>query len=408
MFRRQHWIPPGALIFAQLSHGASWLILLWAGVSGSIQSLDFRAIAWIHTVALGWATLAALAVLLHVVPRFADVTWKMESVARGSLGAFAVGVLLFVAALLIYPRATVFAAGLLVISLLTYVAAALATLGQAQQGERTERAIARALATTFGFLAVTALFGFALSFLISGYRVPSWVADLPAAHANLGMLGWLTLLIFGVSTRTVRPITGNRSRFVAAHIATGSFAVTGAVLLALGLGSWHALLVPGAALFGLAILIYVLDMVDILRRTTVPRSAAQGFLAAAIIWLACGSAIGAATLSGKPWQLAYGFLILAGWVGQMLNAHVYHIGVRLLLTIYRGEEDETRPHEVLDSRLSWGSFAAFQFAVLSGGYGLLLNSPGGIAIAGFSGLAGWVLMIFNLVLVRTRVKGLAT
>ncbi len=402
MFNRRHWIPPGALIFAQLSHGASWLLLIWAAIAGSVSSLGFLAIAWIHAVALGWAATAAMSVLLHVIPRFADVRWRLENLARRSVFIFCAGVLLFVGAALLRPGLAVFGAGLIAFALLAYTIAAVATLVEAFRGERMERAIARALLITLLFLVVTALLGFALSVAISGYVTPPWIASLPAAHANLGMLGWLSLLIFGVSVRTVRPISGERSRFPAAHIAVGSFTVIGVPLLAIGLGGISWLIWPGAILFGCAALVYALDLLDVLRRAAGPRTASQAFLLAAIVWLLCGLGLGAGTLAGNSWQLAYGFVLLAGWIGQAINAHVYHIGVRVLLTAYRGEDDETRPQEVLDSRLSWVSFATFQLAIASVAFGLLAQNAAAVSAGAVVGMIGWLAMMCNLVVARAR------
>ncbi|MEO6835256.1 MAG: hypothetical protein ABI231_05045 [Candidatus Tumulicola sp.] len=408
MFSRRHWIPPGALIFAQLSHGASWLVLGWAAISGSAWSFDFLAIAWVHIVVLGWATTAATGILLHVIPQFADVSWRLQNLVRRLVFAFAAGVVLFVAALLLEPHLAVFGAGLIALALLAYFGVVLATLWPAFKGDRTQRAIARALATTLAFLVVTALLGFGLATMISGYAVPAWVATLPATHASLGMFGWLSLLVFGVSARTVRPITGNKSRSPVAHIAVGSLTLLGVPLLAIGLAGVAWLIWPGAILFGAAAAVYAFDMADILRRTTMSHRVPPAFLLAGITWLVVGLILGAGTLAGHDWEFAYVFVILAGWIGQMLNAHIYHIGVRVLLTVYRGDDDETRPHSVLDARLSWGSFAAFQLAIGLAAIGLLAQNPALVCLgAGFGGI-GWVVMIANLFSARSRAMEPAT
>ncbi len=402
MFSRRHWVPPGALIFAQLSHGASWLLLLWAGLTGSISAIGFPAIAWIHTIALGSGTTAAAGVLLHVIPRFSDVRWKAENLARYSLFFFCAGVVIFVSALLLRPNLAVFGAGTIVLALLAYAAAAIATLAQAFRGERTERAIARALLITLLLLLVTTLLGFVLSASISGYAAAAWIAALSAAHGNLGMLGWLSLLIFGVSVRTVRPITGARSRFPAAHIIVGSFTLIGVLLLSIGLAGISALVWPGAILFACASLVYAFDLLDVLRRAIGPFTAPRAFLLAAVLWLLCALALGAGALTGRPWQLAYGFVLITGWLVQMINAHIYHIGVRVMLTAYRGEDDETRPQTVLDARLSWISFAAFQLAVASVGIGLLVQNTTAVSIGGALGAAGWIALMANLTVARAR------
>lgn len=403
MFSRRHWVPPGALIFAQLSHGASWLLLIWAGLAGSVSAISFPAIAWIHTVVLGSGTTAAMGVLLHVIPRFSDVRWRAENLARYSLFFFCAGVVIFVGALLLQPDLAIFGAGVIVLALLAYAAAALATLAQAFRGERTERAIARALLITLLLLLVTALLGLALSAWLSGYA-GAWIAALPAAHGNLGLLGWLSLLIFGVSVRTVRPITGARSRFPAAHIIVGSFTLIGVVLLTIGLAAVPALVWPGAILFACASLVYAFDLLDVLRRAIGPFTAPRAFLLAAVCWLLCALVLGAGTLAGRPWQLAYGFVLMTGWLMQMINAHIYHIGVRVMLTAYRGEDDETRPQTVLDARLSWLSFAAFQLAVASGLIGLIVQQAGAVSTGGALGAAGWLAMMANLAVARSRAR----
>ena len=403
VFARRHWIPPGALLFAQLSHGASWLILgFWA--LAPARSLDFTAIAWIHTVALGWATMAALGVLLHVVPQFTDVRWRLESVARRCVFLFAVGVGLFVAAMLLRPELSLWGAALILLALLVYAATAFTTLRQALCGERVERAIARALATTLAFLLLAAAAGFCLAAMVSGYAVPAWIADLPAAHADLGIFGWLSLLIFGVSARTVGPIAGDKSRFPAAHIVVGSCALVGVTLLAVGLAGISPFVWPGAGFLGAAVFAYALDIVNVVRRATVPHRVPQAFLIAGVAWLLSAAVLGAGTLAGKPWQLAYGFVILAGWIGQMLNAHFYHIAVRLLLTVYRGEDDESRPETVLDARLSWLSFAAFQLAIASVVAGLLAHAGTLVAAAAALGFVGWIVMLANFAGARIRVR----
>ena len=404
MFSRRHWVPPGALIFAQLSHGASWFLLLWAGLTGSISAIGFPAVAWIHTVVLGSGTTAAMGVLLHVIPRFSDVRWKAETLARYSLFVFCAGVVIFVVALLVRPTLVLVGAAVIVLALIAYLSAAIATLLQAFRGERTERAIARALLITLLILLLTALLGFALSAWLSGYASAGWIAALPAAHGNLGMIGWLSLLIFGVSVRTVRPITGARSQFPPAHIAVGAFTLIGVLLLTVGLSAIPALVWPGAVLFAAAALIYIVDLLDVLRRSIGPFTAPRAFLLAGVCWLFWSLLLGAGALSGRPWQLAYGFVLIAGWLMQMVNAHIYHIGVRVMLTAYRGEDDETRPQTVLDARLSWISFATFQIAIASTVAGLLLPNATPVSIGGALGAAGWLAMIANLVVARTRAK----
>ena len=401
---RRHWIPPLALLYAQLAHGFSWLLLLWIAWSGNLASALYG-FAWIHTIALAWITMAALAILIHALPNFIDVEWRGESAARWSIAGYGAGVALLIFGFLGNSNLLPAAGTLVLASLLVYLTVAFATMGSAMRGERVQRAVARAFGGTFVFLLATAVIGSGLAWMLSGHAVPAFLFRLPAAHANLGTLGWLSLLIFGVSMRTLRPITGQVSNYRWIHIVAGSLSVIGVPLLAAGTATnLSSLEYAGAALFALAVLAYAFDTLDRVRRATNPHRPPQAFIVAGVLWFLIALAIGAGVLLGKPWQQTYGFVLLIGWVGQFVNAHLYHIGIRLLATVYRGEEDETRPQELLETRLSWYSFFAFQVAIAAVAYALLKNDPSLVARGAIFGITAWIAMVVNVLAARTRAK----
>lgn len=403
-FARRHWIPPLSLAYAHFAHGFAWVLLLWAAWTAS-EPHGFVGFAWIHTVALGWVTMAALAILIHAIPNFVDVEWRGETLARWSLVAFGGGVALLVYGFLANARIVGAGGDLLFASVLVYLATAFWTLAGAVRGERVQRAVARAFIGTFLFFLATAVIGYGLAGLLSGRGV-MWAASLPEAHAALGTLGWLSLLIFGVSMRTLRPITGAQTRFRWMHIVVGTAALIGVPILAAGLATRNGVLDwTGAGLFTLGALGYAFDVFDILRRAIVPHRPPQAFVAVSVLWFLAALAIGGHALSGQSnWQSAYIFVLLAGWVGQMVIAHFHHIGVRLIATMYRGEEDETRPQELLESRLSWFTFGSFQIGIAIVLVGLLHNELGLIARGSVFGLAGWIAMSANILAARARAK----
>jgi hypothetical protein len=405
MFERRHWIPPGGLLFAQACHGLSWILLLWIALSAGVDTLSAPALAWIHLVALGWFTAAALSILLHVIPAFTGLRWRFEQIARASLAAFAVAAAAFVLSLLLNVRFTGIAAAALFSGLLCYVLVAWWTLSAASALERTERAIARAISITLLMLVAVASLGLLLSFFVAGTLGGDWIARLPAAHANLAFFGWLSLLVYGVTARTVRPICGAKSRFVWLHIIVATSTLAGAPVLAAGLGLENSpVMWIGGGLLGLAALTYAVDMVDILFRATESHRPPQAFVAAAIAWLLIAIALGAATLGGRHLSFAYGFVLLIGWIGQLVNAHTFHIGTRLIATLYRGEDDETRPAQLLDVRLTWASFVFFQTAVASIACGLAFDNAGVAGWGAIAGIAGWLAMIVNLTIARARAR----
>lgn len=392
---RLQWIPPAPLVAGQLAHGLSWLLLLVLAAARPF-ALGLPALGWLHLVVLGWLTMTALAVLVHVIPTFTDEPWKGQRYARASLLPYGVGVALLVGAFWFgAPAVLPWAAALIALALLIYLIAAGRTLVAAFAQPPREAAIARALSVTLASLAVTVLFGVGLAWMLSG-RGMALPAYAPPIHASFGIIGWLTVLIMGVSTRTVRPITGAGLRHPAIHIVVGTLESGGVVVALAGVMLGTPLLVWIAILAVVAgALIYAWTLADVLRRATVTHRPPQAFIGAAALWLVAGMGLMVGTFAGEPWGAAAIYLLVIGWIAQMVNGHIHHLGIRLIATMARGDDDETPPSELLASALSWTSFGLFQAAVLTGGLALLLNVPELLTAAAVAGFAGWIALGAN-------------
>ncbi len=393
---RRHWIPPGALIFAQTAHGVSWLFLGFIAAHDGVTVPSGAAIAWVHTVALGWLTMAALGILVHVVPGFTSVQWRHERIARFALVPFGLGIVLFIGGWFTsFPL--VFAGALVIaLSFTVYYTIAVVTLRHAGNAGRTEGAIGRALGMNLTFLLVVVFLGLAMAAALVDPRFAGVLARLPAIHANFAVYGWLTMLIYGVSARTVRPICGVRSRFAWIHIAVGSSVLFGPILIAIGVATdLTALAWIGAITLGTGAVCYSFDTIDVVRRATVPHRPPQAFIVASVVWLIVSMLLGLGLMLGRPWANAYVFAVLVGWVGQMVNAHALHIGVRLIATVVRGDDDETRPDALLDPRWSWLSFVCMQATVALGCYGLVFGIANAVIAAASFGLLGWLAVVTN-------------
>ncbi|HTU81777.1 MAG TPA: hypothetical protein VMF61_06585 [Candidatus Acidoferrales bacterium] len=361
--------------FAAGCQGASWLVLLWIAVHDGAGVLSAAGLAWVHLVALGWFTVTALALLPAIVPHVTGVAWRSLPVTGASLAGIAAGTLALVVALPFAPRFSAAAAALLVAGILLYAGVALVTLRQARDGSRVERAVARAFSIAVALLALVAAIGFALALGYSGLVAAPWLAALASAHANLAFFGWLSLLVYGVSARTVREMTGVRSRFPLIHIVVGTATLAGGLLLAIGSGIGNAVVAwIGGIAVGVAAAAYAFDVVDLLRRAGDGRGVPRAFVGAAIAWLLVAVALGALALAGKPVALAYGFVVLAGWIGQMVNAHMPAASGR-------------------SAALEWTAFALMQIAVALGATGLLSGVAPAVAAGAVAGCAGWVALV---------------
>lgn len=399
------WIPKDTLAAANVFAGASWVVMLWLALRGA-EPGSLSSLGWVHVVALGWITVASLSVLLHVIAAFLDVEWFGQDVARWALRIFAVGVALLVAAFLLEDRAQIEGAALLTFAALcVYLTPTCITIGRALRGERLERMVASAFLITLAFLLVTGALGAAFGLALKGRLNPLILSALPQAHGVLGIAGWLTSLVFGVSARTMRAITGVKSRIAVAHVATSGLLLLGAIFFAIAMANGSSTLaLAGIVLMCFGALFYAVDLFDILLRRQHPNPVPQMYVIIADVWLVACVALGAGVAAGKPWGAALTYLALVGWLGQMVNGHIHHIGVRLMITAVWSDDDETRPWTVVSKPLGTASWALSQIAVALGTLALAAGEGGTpLVIAACCGIAGWLSMVLTLFLAYQRV-----
>ena len=400
------WIPRLTLIAANGFAGLSWVTLLWLSATraepGSLQSLG-----WVHLVALGWLTLASLSVLLHVIAAFLGVKWIGQDVARWALRVLVLAIAILVAGFLGGDASHVEGGALLVFACLgVYLVPTGLTIGRALRADFRERMVARAFLITLSMLLIVAVLGAAFGLALKGRMNAGVLVGYPQSHAVLGIAAWLSSLVFGVSARTMRAITGVASRAPFIHIASSSLLLFGALAFAVAAPAnlgWLA--IAGIVLMSLGALTYALDLFDILRRRRNPNPAPQLYVVMADLWLLVCIALGAGMASGRSWGAALTFVALVGWLGQMVNGHIFHIGIRLMITSLRGDDDETRPWLVVNQPLALASWLLFQVAV---GLGLVaLVGPVDyvlMQIAALCGVTAWIVMVCAIVLAYQRLR----
>jgi hypothetical protein len=393
------WIPPLPLACGVLAFGLSWLALFALAYRGTLDA-SFFALGWVHLVALAWITTIALAVLLHAVPGFLDVEWNGRgfAIARVCTPVFALASLALAAGFFTGSIALLEGAGAIALgALLAYAVAIARPIVHAMRGARVERAIARAFAGTIGLLVLTAALGATFTYALGGRASASWLVGAPQAHALLGIGGWLTLLVVGVSARTMGPIAGARSRFPALHIVAASALFLGTIAAACGAAFQVAgLIFFGGALVMVGCIIYAADIADVAIRATVRHRPPQVLMLCAATWAVVAATLLLATAAGAPFAAAAIYAALIGWIGSAVLAHLHHIGVRVLLTTVRGEDDETRPGAVLDARLSWTTIGLYQLATVLGTAAIALAIPALLEVAAFAGFLSFVTLLANL------------
>ncbi|MBV9272094.1 MAG: hypothetical protein JO165_13455, partial [Candidatus Eremiobacteraeota bacterium] len=195
----------------------------------------------------------------------------------------------------------------------------------------------------------------------------------------------------------LRPMTGTRSRFAALHIGGSSAILAGIVIAEIGvLGGWPALAFSGFIVGAIGALAYLIDLADVFRRATTPHVQPQLLMVFGALCSFVAMLVAASAMLGKDVGAAAVYVALIGWVGSAVIAHLHHLGVRLLLTIVRGDDDETRPWEVLTPHLTWLTVALYIAAVVLGALALNLHHFAYLEIAAICGILAWIVMVVNV------------
>ncbi len=294
-------------------------------------------LAAVHGVVLGWMTLSIMGATLQLVP---SVLGGQPFHSRVHSGAALVacllhssGVTLMVAAFagwrlpLLASGATLAVAG--IVGYLLIVARSLTT-ARSRGPDLTSLRLAHIL---LGAVAAAGL-ALALSLRFGWFGVTSGTV---AAHAHLGIVGWLGLAVTGVTYRLLPMfgiVRGMEPRFAGVVPGVLAAAAAGAFLIyAVDPPPVARLLLETAlALVGVA---WLSDAVRLYRRRLRRRAdlysratlLSFGFLTAALL-LAPAAAVlpaDAHPFPGPALQVACGFLLLPGWAGATLIGNSYKI-----------------------------------------------------------------------------------
>ncbi len=262
----------------------------------------------------------------------------------------------------------------------------------------------------FSFLIATIAFGltYALDWHFGWFPIPP---HLLAIHVHLGGIGWLTLLIMGVSYRLV-------PMFAIAPAPTGILArgnLGAFVGLLLGLVALLCLDARRGAIavvaWGLAaaVGIYLFDMARLYRQrrrrydlTLVTMWGAMACLGvAALMGALWSTGLPGRRFAATPWLLAYGYIALAGWCALAICAHLTKI-VPFLVWLHRyGRGMGRGPVPLLKDLLPQGAATA---AIAGYAAGFLLTAAGllgdhaGVVRIGASVAAAGALGLFGALL----------
>ncbi|NOZ06095.1 MAG: hypothetical protein GXP41_07060 [Chloroflexi bacterium] len=360
-------------------------------------------LAFIHLALLGWVTILSVGVLYQMLPVIQQVELWGEASGPFVLAGLAVGTAVLAAGFWTFRVPWLVAGGTLVVAaLLIFLVTMAGTLQRVTAWNLKGVYVAFAL----GYLALTVILGLAMALDFRfGFLGPT-LGRLLVVHAHLGVIGWLTLLIVGVSYQLV-PMFGlahgyseRPARFVLVLLNIGLLTLAVAVL-----ADTTPLLKALAALPILAgVALYVGDMVRIIRRRMRRRmDISLRYMLASLVYLLAATATGVGLLLRLPverWAIAYGYLAIGGWVGLVVIGMSHKI-VPILVWHVRfgnrlGLEKVPLPNDLLSEQLGLVVLGLWSVGVVGAAAGSVLRLPAVVQVGSVMiALAAW-LAVYNL------------
>lgn len=334
------WLPLPFLLSGPLGLAAAHLLLALRAetVLGSYRST--AAIAVTHLLVLGGIVATMMGALYQMTPVIfvADAAPHRPGLLQGLL--YTAGWILMVCGFLLRATPLLAIGGTSVLlAVLLFVGLIARVLRSATQWETAGWYVIAALC----FLLITIGFGltFALDWRFGWFPITPHVL---AIHVHLGGIGWLTLLIMGVSYRLV-------PMFAIAPTPAGILARGNLGALVGFLAGLVTLLCLNAPARGIAIIawglvvavgIYLWDMARLYRARRRRFDVTLMTMWGAMACLAIAAVMGALWSTGlprtrfapTPWLLAYGYIALAGWCGLAICGHLTKI-VPFLVWLHR-------------------------------------------------------------------------
>lgn len=339
------------------------LLLPWV-MPEAIQAPDFpHVLALVHLATLGWLTMTIMGASLQLVPVMTVAPLRATRLLHWQYPLYTGGVILLLSGFW-WMHPWLLAAGgiVIILAVLHYVIVLGITLLHATTRPLTLRYVAASLlylCFVVG-LGLTAALNLQFGFLGTG------ADQLLLIHLTLGVLGWLSSLLIGVSYTLARMFAlahghGDRLGRIIFVLLQGSIAG-----LALGfLFTWPVLTLLGGGVLIAAAWLFAYDFSQMMRtRRRKLLDVTQYHSMAAVVYLSLvmPCAVAAVILG---WQqptvfAALGLAALVGWLGQSITGYLYKI-VPFLVWHARygplvGREKVPLMRDLIHERLAWASW----------------------------------------------------
>ncbi len=334
-----------------------------------------------HFLTLGFISMVMMGAMYQLVPVVMNTTLFSVRLGFWHYGLYVPGVAALIGGMLVLKPALMAVGGSLVIAgVAVFVVNMARTLRQA----RIWGASGAYIATAIGYLALTVTMGWLLAwnfvhpFMRGGTFIP--------VHLALGLLGWFTFTLMGVSYKLLPMFALTSTRAPRAWWAYGLLnASVGVAVLGRLLGVPDTLPAAGG-LAAVALACYIGDVVTLLRarrRRVLDAAVVMALTGLGFLPLIALFTVLAAFGAGG-WVMAL-YLFFFGWLGFSILGYLQKI-VPFLLWLHRyapkiGREPVPRMRDILPEAWTWQVYALYGAGVVAGAVALVASSESALVLA---------------------------
>lgn len=326
------WLPLPFLVTGIMGAALFGTLLPWVAPQALLAPGYPHVLTLVHTATLGWLTMTIMGASLQLAPVILTSPLRADRFARWHYPIYLLGVGLLLSGFWFWRTPLLIAGGSLVVLAVAHYATILgATLIYAHRKNDTHPLTARFLSASLIYLCLVVSLGLTAALNLSFGFLGAGANRLLLTHITLGVVGWLSCTLMGVSYTLVRMFAlvhgheDRRGRMVFALLNGGIVGMASGFALA-----WLPLVIIGGLLLIGAVWLFAWDYAQMLRqrkRKVLDVTQRHGIAAVSYLAVVIPLGVFAAVLGwGSPRLFAaLGLVALVGWLGQSTIGYLYKI-----------------------------------------------------------------------------------
>jgi len=364
---------------------------------------DPHVFALVHLAVLGWITMIMMGALYQLFPVALQAEIRSVRLGKWNFWLFAGGVAGFAPSFYVWWTPGIALFGTCAVAGVIHF---VSNMFRSYPSVKSWNAMAYYVLCALGWLTLTVLLGFVYAL----DQVFGWFDITPnilAAHAHLGLAGWFSLTLMGVSYKLMAMFSlahGHDETLAKRNLALWNIGLLG-LILSLVFAAGSVFVTIFAAVLDLSATIFVADMLILFRRRRrrgVSLEQWHAFISFAAFLAAAD--MGVLLVAGHPltptWIVAYGYVALVGWFGFSIVGKYYKI-IPFLLWVHRySKQIGSRPvpllRDMMDERLGYASLVALFAGFLVVLAGILAGSLVTVRVGGAVFALGSYLFAYNI------------